>query len=219
MEKQIGLSTEELEQLFAQIKKGNTKRAEAKIYGAYLPYVEEYAKKYEIKADQAQDIFTDIFCFLYNNVVNEVISPSDFAVSFDKLMAKQCGKIKSASSVFKSEMLSMSYARKVAKTDAEQLKKAQEDEFATQSLLFVVQVLNELQANPELAAEKGLNEEKIAMIKDFYGINRENRRYSAVEISAKYGESGTRARAMLVSALKAIREMNEFEPIKTHLKG
>ena len=219
MEKQIGLSTEQLEQLFAQIKEGKNKHAEAKIYNAYLPYVKLYADKYGIKKDQVQDIFTDIFCFLHNNVINEVISASDFNLSFEKLMSRHCEDFKSSKPAFNSELMSMSYARRIAKTDAEQSKKAQEDEFATQSLLFVVQILNELQVNPELAAEKNLSEEKIAMSKDFYGINKEHRRYSPTEIAAKYGESGTRARAMLVSALKAIREMEEFEPIRNHLKG
>lgn len=217
MEKQIGFNSEELEQIFAQIKEKGDDHLSDKIYRAYEPLKASFMKMYHLKSEQVNDIYDDVFCFVYGNVLKEVIKPSDFDYSFKKIMDRQCSKLKQTKNTFNSELLGMSYAKHVTTSEMEERKNAEKQQFATQSLLFVIEILDELLQNHDLAVEHGLDEEKIDMIKDYYGLNKEHKKYSVSEIAEKHNVSETRARAMVVKGLKVLREMKEFQSIKTQL--
>ena len=219
MEKQIGLTSTQLEEIFAQIKATNNNALGDKIYNAYLPYAGKYAKIYGLKLDQAQDIYSEVISFIYDKVLQDIIKPSEFNACFANTMKKQCSefisKLSSKQAQFQSSMLGMAYAKN--RTTEQQAKRAEEQNFATQSLIFTVQFLNNLELNPELAEQYGLDFTKIEMIKDFYGINEERARLNFKQIAEKYGVNEHRAVAMLGNALKSIRNINEFKPIKNHL--
>ncbi|MBQ7797702.1 MAG: sigma-70 family RNA polymerase sigma factor [Clostridia bacterium] len=216
MEKEFGLNAIELDNIFAQIKAGKEDLAET-IYNEYLPMIEQYSSTYRVKKEQVQDIYNEVFCYVYDKIMKGVIKASDFNESFEKIMTNQCIKAKQNANTFNSELLSMSYAKNVASREAEAAKKAEESDYATQSLLFVIEVMNELIDNPELAQENGLTETKIDMIKDFYGLNKQHKRYNNAQIAEKYNVTESRAKAMLVSGLKSLRQMKDFQPIKKHL--
>ncbi|MBQ8522460.1 MAG: hypothetical protein IJ458_02210 [Clostridia bacterium] len=214
MEK-IGLEVNELEQLFAKVKQGY-RDVDAKIYNAYLPLIEMYSTKFNLKQEQVQDLYNDIFSYVYNNVLQGSVSPSEFTICFENILAKQCMKAQSMGSGFRSELLSTANARRRASRKNEEQLRAKES--ATQSLLFIIQVLDEIASEPDLMEEYGLNAQKIAIIKDYYGLNKEHARYNVNQIVGKYNISETRARAVLVSGMKKLRDMQDFDQIKAELR-
>ncbi len=215
MKKQLGLSDHELEQIFAQIKKGvKFQNLDKKIYDAYLPYIKQYATKFNLKEEKVQDIFDDVFSCVYQNIVEGTLTSNDFNVCFIRLMIRQCEKATEAKDEFQSEMLGDLYVQRSIPTLIDEEERIARIQFAEQSFLFTMQVLNELSQDPELAEELGLSEVKVNMIKDHYGINSEHHAYSCNEIAEKYNVTPSRACAMLAVALKNLRHMNEFASLR-----
>jgi len=221
MEKQTGLTSTQLEEIFAQIKRTGNDKLGDKIYNAYLPAVKVYARQFHLSQDEVRDIYDEVVSFIYDKILQGIIRPSDFTTCFGKTMMKECIKVQTSHESeeykFNSNMMAQSYVASQATSVASEGAKVANDEFMAQSLLFAVQFMGNLKHNPELAEQNGLNELKIAMIKDFLGINQEIRRYHVEEIATKYNLTVGRAKAMLASALKAIRHIKEFEPIKAQL--
>ena len=219
MEKQIGLTSTQLEEIFAQIKATGDNALGDKIYNAYLPLIKQYATMYGLKQEQVQDIYSEVISFVYDRILKDIIKPNEFNICFINTMKRQCSelvsKLSSKQAQFQSNMLGMAYAKN--STTEQQAKRAEEQNFATQSLIFTVQFLNNLELNPELAEQYGLDFTKIEMIKDFYGINQERTRLNFKQIADKYSVNEHRAVAMLSNALKSVRNISEFEPIKNHL--
>ena len=117
---------------------------------------------------------------------------------------------------FQSELLKQSYSNS---SDFNTMRKdVAKQEFMHQSLMFTVDFLNEISHNSELATKYGLDETKINMVKDHVGLNGEDRPLDYHQIASKYGVSESRAVAMVASALKTIRHINEFKPIMSGLK-
>lgn len=213
MENKIGIEANKLEQLFTQIKQGK-EGLDTKIYNSYLPLVNLFSKKFGIKREKVQDLYNDVFSYVYNNVLAGMIKPSEFTVCFENLFAKQCVKIQ-ANNESRDIMLG---GRVIKESYRQQEDNERAKEFATQSLLFVIKVLDDLSRDPELAQEYGLNEEKIAIIKDYYGLNIEHQQYKVDKLAQKYNITESRASALLVSGLKKLRKIKDFQPIKEHLK-
>ena len=213
MEKQIGLSTAELENIFAQIKAGKSDLSN-NIYKAYLPMKNKYAAQYELSEEQITDIFNEAFCYVYEKTTKGVINAGEFGMFFVKIMTKQC-MAKAENVEVNSDLMAISYARNMPSRDIQEEKK---NEFVHQSLMYVIEVINELSKDEEFAKENGLDAQKIALIKDHYGINRAHRQYSLKEIAEKYNMTESRAQAVLVKGLKCLRDMKEFETIKARLR-
>ena len=218
MEKQIGLTTEELDSIFAQIKNGKTE-LDQKVYNAYLPLISDYASKFKLKEEQVQDLYNEVFIYVYNNILKEVVQPSNFTVCFENVLAKQCMKCKTESKdEFNSKLLSMSYAKHMQSREAEEARREEKKVISEQSLMYVIQILTELEKNEEFAKANGLSELKVDMIKDYYGLNAERKRLTIDQIAQKYELNESRAKAMMVAGLKKLRDMKEFNPIKAQLK-
>lgn len=219
MEKQIGLTSTELGEIFAQIKTTGDNSLGDKIYNAYLPIIGNYAKIYGLNQDQVQDIYSEVISFVYDKVLEGVIKPSEFNICLTNTMKRQCSDFinqkSSNQAKFQSSMLGMSYAKNCS--TEQQAKREEKQNFATQSLMFTVQFLNNLEHNPELAESYGLDYTKIEMLKDFYGINADKVRLGYKQIADKYNVSEKRAVAMLGNALKSVRNIEEFQPIINHL--
>ena len=212
MEK-MGLSVEELESLFAQIKAGQD-GVDATIYNAYLPLVKKVASSLQVNDELVQDVYNDVFSYLYNTIVKGVLSAKDFEISLQNLLAKQSLKAKAISGQNKFDKESLSdrlIAREASRAEASRQK---EQAIARESILYVVHLLDEIEHNSELAKSCGLDKTHIAMVRDFHGINEDNRSYNVNELAEKYHISAARAQAMVVCARKKIRNMNEFKEIK-----
>ncbi len=214
MEKQIGLTEIELEKIFAQLKSTKSEMVTAmlgdKVYVSYLPAVKQFAKKYKLSKQDAQDIFTDALSEVYNAVLEGSIKPADFNACFNGTMDKVCAAFiqKQSQTKFNSELLEIAYANSV---EANRQEAANEE--ARISVLYTTQLLEQLKHNPELAASKGLSPDKIDMLEDYCGMNEQGRCYSIAELAKKYNVSEKRAQVMVVTAKKAVRHMKEFEPI------
>ncbi len=218
MNKEIGLSVEELDNIFTLIKQGkNTDNClDNKIYEAYLPLIDLYAKKFSLNVEKVQDLYNDVFTCVYSNTLAEVVPVANFTISFENLLAKVCMKEKTEKKAFRSEILGSAYAKREANRKEQEQQKARES--ATQSLLFVINVLDEIAADEELAESYGLTAQKIAVIKDYYGLNRQHKRYSSVELAEKYNITESRVKAVIVTGVKTIRNMQDFDQIKAELK-
>lgn len=213
------LTSNELEEIFASIKATSNDYLGDEIYNNYLPYIDEFAQKYRLNKDDVKDIFNENFSFLYDKVVNNILNPSWFESRLKYLMDIDCEELTKKDSnadEFKSRLLLQSYQNEMEFTDIE--KSVANEEFASQSLLFTINFLNDLKANPDKAIKYNLDEMKINIIKDYYGINQERRALKLKEIASKYGLNEKVAQARLVKALSVVRKMDEFQPIKQNLR-
>lgn len=218
MKKQLGLDSASLDKIFAQIKSTNDSRIGNQIYNAYLPYVETYANQFKLRQEMVQDIFTDVFSYLYDEALQGIINGAEFNKYFVTLMTKRCEKRNEDTSNYHGRIIEGLCAQSLACEDEKDLEREESRRFATQSLLFTVSFLNELKNNPELAEQYGLNETKIDMIKDFYGLTKDRVQCDVKTLAIKYNLTEHRAQAMLVSALKCMRNIDAFQPIKDQLK-
>lgn len=214
MEKQIGINSKRLGEIFAQIKATNQQQLGDEIYSAYLPYVEVYSNKFELSKEQVQDIYTDVFCFVYNNVLNGYITAGEFDKAFVKIMDKQCSKLKQETT-FNSTMLGLAYAKNMPSHEQED---REIQEVKAQSYLFTVNLLNELIKNPELAEANGLTANKIEMLKDYYAINPENKAYTVKELALKYNVTESRVVAVIASSIQKLKHMQQVQVAKSQFK-
>lgn len=211
------LTSNELEEIFASIKATSNDYLGDEIYNNYLPYIDEFAQKYRLNKDDVKDIFNENFSFLYDKVVRNIINPGWFESRLKYLMELECedlAKTHSNIEKFSSELLLESYQNNISDIE----KSVANEEFASQSLLFTINFLNDLKANPDKAIKYNLDEMKINMIKDYYGINQERRALKLKEIASKYDLNEKVAQARLVKALSVVRKMDEFQPIKQNLR-
>lgn len=211
------LTSNELEEIFASIKVNNNDDLGNELYNKYLPCIDEFARKYRLNKDDVEDIFNDNFSFVYDKVVRNIINPGWFESRLKYLMELECedlAKTHSNIEKFSSELLLESYQNNISDIE----KSVANEEFAPQSLLFTINFLNDLKANPDKAIKYNLDEMKINMIKDYYGINQERRALKLKEIASKYGLNEKVAQARLVKALSVVRKMDEFQPIKQNLR-
>lgn len=218
MKKQLGLDSASLDKIFAQIKSTNDSAIGNQIYEAYAPFLEVYANQFKLKQEMVQDIFTDVFSYLYDEALQGIITGTEFNKYFVALMTKRCEEHRFDKSQFHSKMMESLYAQSKANEDENSIEREESRRFATQSLLFTVSFLNELKSNPEMAEKYGLNETKINMIKDFYGLNKDRIQCDIKTLAIKYNLTESRAQAMLVSALKCMRNIDAFQSIKEQLK-
>ena len=218
MKKQLGLDSVSLDKIFAQIKATNDSALGNQIYNAYVPFVETYAKQFKLRPELVQDIFTDVFSYLYDEDVQGIITGIEFNKYFVTLMTKRCEEHRDDKSQFHSKMMESLYVQSRASEDENSVEREEGRRFATQSLLFTVSFLNQLKENPEMAEQYGLNETKINMIKDFYGLTKERIQCDIKTLAIKYNMTESRAQAMLVSALKCMRNIDAFQSIKDQLR-
>ena len=218
MKKQLGLDSVSLDKIFAQIKSTNDSRIGNQIYTAYVPYVAVYAKQFKLKPEAVQDIFTEVFSYLYDEALQGIINGAEFNKYFATLMAKRCEKRNEETSSYHGRIIESLCAKSLECEDEQDFEREESRKFATQSLLFTVSFLNELKNNPELAEQYGLNATKIDMIKDFYGLNKDRIQCDIKTLAIKYNLTQQRVQAMLVSALKCMRNIDAFQPIKDQLK-
>ena len=206
MKQQIGMNSSKLEEFFAQIRayeedgkqsshlKGS--RLQEQIYRAYSPMVAGYSKKYNIRLDEVQGIFDEVFSYVYNNMFNQVIEATDFNPAMRNIMIKKCQEYNNAKK--------NRYAKPVMTSN----------EVAKQSYLYTISVLAELNKNAELAKELELTSANIKLLNAFYGINKEGVRYSAEDLAELYGISPVTMRSRLASSLRKIRNRQAFETTK-----
>lgn len=219
MEKRTTLTSIQLEEIFAQIKKTGNNAYGNKIYNAYLPTMKLYAEVFNLTEEQAQDIYDEVISHVYNSVLEGVIDAKLFNMCYNSIMKKKCAEVNNQNAKqteFKSEMLAKTYSHNVTTVKSES-EESRNQQFATQSLLFVVDFLNFLENNPEQAKAYELDEVKIEMLKDYHGINAEGRAYKLPELAKKYEMSEKRAQVVLVKALSSVRRIKEFQPIKSQL--
>ena len=91
MEKQIGLNVKELERIFAQIKRG-TEMSTDKLYNSYLDLINSYSYKFKLDSEKVQDLYDDVFTYMYNNIIQGLVQPDTFTRCFENVLAKQCIK-------------------------------------------------------------------------------------------------------------------------------
>lgn len=214
MEK-IGLTVDELEVIFNQLKSTSDLSLQSELYNAYLPLVDLFAKKFELEHDDVHDLYNDVFSYIYNSVMQGVLNAKDYTMYFQNVMAKQCLNIQ-ASNYDKANVTKLSLSnRLIAREASAAVERRQKEQLiARQSILMVVSVLDEIAHDKELCQIYGLDEIHIAMVRDFHGINKTNTSYKLPEIAKKYNISESRAQAMLVATLKKIREIEELDAIK-----
>ena len=206
MEQKTGITSSKLEEIFAQIralnKDGKTSsehkvlRLQEHVYRAYRPMIGAFAKKYDIKIEDVEGIFDEVFSFVYNNLLNEVIEASDFNVGMRNIMIKKCDQYNNVKKVKHSTYSIPS------------------DEVAKQSYLYTISMIAELNKNKELAEELEIKQATLKLLNAFYGLNKEGVRYSAEELAEMYGISPITVRSRLASSLRKIRNRHAFEITK-----
>ena len=211
MEKKIGLEANELERIFAEIKQNKKSDMDEKVYKAYLPLVEKFSHKFHIKMEKVQDIYNDVFVCVYQNIMEGAIKPSEFTMCFENLFAKTCLKAGQTKPT-QSESLSNRLIAREANRRAVQEQKS--NEYARQSIMYVAQILAELSQDEEAMAGYGLTKMHIDVIRDYHGLNVEEKSYSLAELAEKYNVTEARAKAVLVKALSVLRKSHEFDVVK-----
>ncbi len=214
MEQEVGLHVNELESVFAQIKNGKD-GADAKLYNAYVPLIEACADKYDMDQTQVNDIYNETFTCVYNAVLKGVVPAVNFTMCFENMLRTRCYKYcEKHNEQFNSSLLFKSYVKNSSINEQSSHQRERRRLVADQSLIFVTQVLSELDDNQEFAEGNGLNEEKVLMIRDFYGLNQERTRFSVMQLAKKYNVTESRVQAVLIVGLKKLRDMKEFASIK-----
>lgn len=213
MEKQFGLPTEELEKIFAQMKSKGDNNLSDKIYKAYLPLIDKVVAKLNISTELVQDAYNDAFVCIYQNIMDGTIKASEFAVCFENLFVKTCFRSAQQASE-QSESLSDRLIVREANRRQQEVQK--ENEYARQSLMFVAQTLTRFAQDEELMAQYGLTRLHIDIVKDYHGLNAEERAYTLAQLAEKYNVTESRAKAVLVKGLSILRKSNEFNAIKTN---
>ena len=144
------LTSNELEEIFASIKVNNNDDLGNELYNKYLPCIDEFARKYRLNKDDVEDIFNDNFSFVYDKVVRNIINPGWFESRLKYLMELECedlAKTHSNIEKFSSELLLESYQNNISDIE----KSVANEEFASQSLLFTINLINDLKANRDNA--------------------------------------------------------------------
>ena len=223
MEKQTTLTSTQLEKIFAQIKSTGDDKYGNVIYNTYLPYVKKYAKTYSLKHEIVTDIYDEVISFIYDKILSGVAEAKEFNMYFTAIMEKKCADAHKEQSSeehkFQSSMLRTSYEKNAQANTFEVVRKdVANKQRLTHSLLYTIQVLNELKNNEDLAQEYGLTPMKIAIFEDYNGINPEQKQYSIDEICEKYNVSGTMARAIIVNFSKHVRQIEALANVHSQLK-
>ena len=206
MEQKIGMTSSKLEELFAQIRAYEedgkqsshlkSTRLEEQVYRAYCPIVTSYSRRYNIRLDEVQGIFDEVFSFVYNNLLNEVIEASDFNPGIRNIMIKKCQAYNNMKQTKRSTTITTS------------------TEVAKQSYLYTISMLAELNRNPELAKELEITPANLKLLNAFYGLNKEGIRETAEDLADRYGISAITVRSRLASSLHKIRNRHAFEMTK-----
>ena len=213
-------TSEELSEIFTALKsadgKDNRAKYEAKLYDAYKPFLAYYAKKYHVRRDDAIDLYNDVFSKFYNAVWEGKQRPETFGVFVQNNLARECLHIyalKSSKVETKSESLANPKIAMEAIVTEERREK--ENAYNRQSLLMVISILNEIEHDPELRQIYHITVAQIRVIKDFYGINKNNKVYSIEELAEKYQKSELEIKGLLNSGMKQIRKIEEFDAIRS----
>ena len=210
-----GLSVAELEKVFTQIKDGNTS-ARSKLYEAYLPLVKACELKYDIPASKMNEIYNDVFKVLHNAVIKGVVPAINFTMCVENTLRTHCYKYEEERvKEFNSKLMLNSYIQNSHNAESGVSLKAHKRLEVDQSLIFVTQVLAELGNNDELAKSSGLNSSTGLMIRDFYGLNPEQSRFSVMQLSRKYNVTESQVQLALVMGLKKLKEVREFASVNT----
>lgn len=207
MEQKIGMTSSTLEELFAQIREYQTigkpsalaKSAmiEERIYNAYCPMVNSYSRNYSIKKEDVQGIFDEVFSFVFNNLLEQVIEPQDFNPGIRNIMIKKCQSYNNIKQSRSSAAVSPTSS-----------------EIAKQSYLYTLSMLAELNKNAALAKELEITPANLKLLNDFYGLNKEGIRTSAEDLADRYGLSPITVRGRLAASLRKIRNKQAFETTK-----
>lgn len=206
MKQQIGMNSSTLEELFAKIREyeaeGKTSshlksvRLQEQIYRAYCPIIKSYSRNHSIKIDDVEGIFDEVFGFVYNNMLNQVIEAQDFNPAIRNIMIKKC------------------QAYNNIKHSKNTKFEIPANEVAKQSYLYTISMIAELNKNRELAEELEISPANLKLLNAFYGLNKEGIRYSAEELADRYGISPITVRSRLASSLHKIRNRQAFEATK-----
>lgn len=225
MEKQTILTSTELEQIFAQIRKTGNDKLGDKIYITYLPYIKQYAKTFKLSNEKVEDIYSEVIAYIYDKIVAGVAEAKDFNMYFRAIMEKKCVEAlkqeHSEETQFQSSMLRTSYEKGVqsqANSFEAIRRKVARQERMTHSLLYTIQVLNEMKNNEELAKAHDLSGDRIAIFEDYHGINAEGVAYSVEEICNKYNISEKRARTIVASVSMKLRHLDSLKTVRQELK-
>ncbi len=206
MKQQIGMNSSTLGEIFAQIKAYNKEgksslqlkasMLEQNIYRAYRPIIASYSKKYNIPLDEVEITFDEVFSFVYNNMLNEVIEAEDFNPAIRNIMIKKCQAYNNDSQIKHSDPVIPA------------------EEVAKQSYFYTLIMIAELNKNPNLAQELEISKATLKLLNDFYGINKEAVRYTPDDLAERYGISPVTVRSRIVISLKKIRNRHAFELTK-----
>ena len=211
-----GLGVKDLEYVFDQIKHGDND-AEKRLYDAYLPLVKACELKYSIPTPKMYEIYDKVFDVLHSAVIKGVVPAINFTMCVENTLRTQCYNFEEQrAKEFNSKLLLNSYIHKSQDSQDRQMlaiKKLEVD----QSLIFVTQVLAQLGSNNELAKSSGLNNNVGLMIKDFYGLNPEQTRFSVMQLARKYNISESQVQLSLVMGLKKLKEVREFASVEAQV--
>ena len=212
--KKIGLTADELESIFSQLKTHDSLKLQTQVYDAYAPLISVFAQKFELEEEVVHDLYNDIFSCIYNNVLDGIFKPKDFTMYLQNVMAKQC--LSKQASKGAEEFVKESLSDRLIAQEAVKATNARKKELdvARRSLFMITTMLDKIANDPELAESYGITKVHIAMIRDYHGINAGNVCYKLEDIAAKYNVTESRAKAMLVVGLKKIRSIDEFNMIK-----
>ena len=212
-----GLSVEDLERVFIQIKNGDAS-AKTKLYEAYLPLAKACELKYDIPTSKMNEIYNDVFKVLYNAVIKGVVPAINFTMCVENTLRTHCYKYEEEKQKeFNSKLLMNSYVNNSCTNEQEEDLKVHKRLEANQSLIFVTQVLAELGNNEELTKSSGLNDSEGSMIRDFYGLNPEHHRFSIMQLSRKYNVTESQVHLTLWIGLKKLGKVREFASVNTQV--
>ncbi|MBQ7880810.1 MAG: hypothetical protein IJ358_03100 [Clostridia bacterium] len=223
MEQQYGLTAEQLDEIFTHVKATKHHQYGDEIYKAYLPAINVYANTYGLTHEQVRDIYSEVVAFIYDKIIKDIIQPADFNICFTNIMKRQCAACNTKGEMeekqFQSGMLRISYANNISTSNLNnETNGYNRQRLMAYSLLYTLNLFNELKNNPKLADQYHLDATRISMVQDLYGINAEGRTYSVAEIVQKYNISERMAGVMLAMAVKNIRHIKEFDKVVKYLK-
>lgn len=208
------LTNEELIDIFDKLKKkeGNKLFLEKTLYNANLNLVNIYSKKYDLDRDDTMDLYNDIFGKIYTNVFEGKTKPSSFSIYIQTTMAKECLHRHALNNSKKDQEeiipLMSSYVDSLASNKERAMQR--EEEVRRQSILIVITVLENISNNLNLRKKYNITKQEISIVRDFYGINDKNNVMTIIEIGQKYNKGELEVKAILHSAMKKIRKIEEF---------
>lgn len=208
------MTEEQIEDIFSKLKSGdeNVFFLESMLYNENLYLVEVYSKKYELNYDDVQDLYSDIFGKIYKNIIEGKTKASSFSRYIQTIMGKECLHRHALNSSQKDQEEIISLMSPYVENLASNKEKAiqREEEVKRESILIVITVLENISNDSNLRKKYDITKQEISIVRDFYGVNKNNTVMPIFNIAEKYGKSDLEIKAILHSAMKKIRKIDEF---------